>query len=99
MDLFARDLDPTAKRLLKARAASQGRSQQAEAKAILESTLQVERTSWVSRLRRAAQAVEGIELEEPMRHPARNTKDFDYLGIEVVNPFEWDLRQNCSSTR
>lgn len=23
----------------------------------------------------------------------RNTKDFDYLGIEVVNPFEWDPRQ------
>ena len=77
MDLLVRDLDPTVKRLLKARAVSHGRSQQAEAKAILESTLQVERVSWVSRLRRAAQAVDGIELEEPVRHPAR---DIDVSG-------------------
>ena len=99
MDLSARDLDPTAKRLLRARAVPQGRSQQAEAKAILEPTLQVEQAGWAGLLRQAAQAIEGIELEEPMRHPARNTKDFDYLGIKVANPFEWNPRQNCSSTR
>lgn len=71
MDLLVRDLEPSVKRLLKARAVSHGRSQQAEAKAILEATLQAGRTSWVSRLRHAAQAVDGIELEEPVRHPAR----------------------------
>lgn len=71
MDLLIRDLDASTKELLKERAARHGRSQQGEAKAILEASLRSEETSWVSRLRRAAAAVGGIELEEPVRHIPR----------------------------
>ncbi len=79
MDLLVRDLDPAAKGLLKKRAARHGRSQQAEAKAILESSLRSEQRSWVSRLRSAAQAVGGIELEEPARHVARELGGGEWL--------------------
>lgn len=71
-DLLIRDIDPVLKTALKARASRHGRSQQGEAKTILESALRSESDSWVSRLRNAAAAVGGVELEEPMRHPARS---------------------------
>ena len=71
MDLLIRDLDPAIKELLKERAARHGRTQQGEAKAVLEASLRSEETSWVSRLRRAAASVGGIELEAPVRHLPR----------------------------
>lgn len=70
-DLLIRDISPSTKRLLKERAARHGTSQQREARAILEASLNEEPLSWVSRLRSAAQAVGGIDLPEPERHPAR----------------------------
>lgn len=71
-DLLIRDISPAAKRALKERAARHGRSQQREAKAILEASLRDDATSWVSRLRTFATATGGVELEEPVRHPARS---------------------------
>lgn len=79
MDLLVRDLDASTKDLLKRRAARHGRSQQAEAKAILESSLRSEQKSWVSRLRSASEAVGGIELEEPKRHAARELDGGEWL--------------------
>ena len=70
-DPLIRNLEPDVKRALKARAASNGRSQQAEARAILEKELRSESRSWVTLLRSASQSVGGIELEQPERHPAR----------------------------
>lgn len=70
-DLLIRDLNEGTKQLLRERAARHGRTQQGEARAILESSLRPEATSWVARLRNAAQAVGGIDIEDPERHPAR----------------------------
>ncbi len=70
-DLLIRDLNEGTKQLLRERAARHGRTQQGEAKAILESSLRPEPSSWVMRLRNAAQAVGGIDFEDPPRHPAR----------------------------
>ena len=70
-DLLIRDLDEGTKQLLRERAVRHGRTQQGEAKAILESSLRPESSSWVTRLRNAAQAVGGLELEDLPRHPAR----------------------------
>ncbi|WP_080797261.1 FitA-like ribbon-helix-helix domain-containing protein [Arabiibacter massiliensis] len=70
-DLLIRNLESATKDALRARAARNGRSQQAEARAILEAALEPEPRSWVSRLRKAAAAAEGIEIELPERHPAR----------------------------
>ncbi|MBC5585401.1 plasmid stabilization protein [Eggerthella guodeyinii] len=76
-DLLIRNLDHRAKDALVARAAKNGRSQQAEARAILESALQPEPRDWVSMLRRAAASADGLEIEAPERHPART---FDAAG-------------------
>ena len=70
-DLLVRDMSSSAKEALRRRAAENGRSQQAEAKAILEESLLGSSTSWVARLRAAGQAVGGIDLPEPERHVAR----------------------------
>ncbi|MDO4289836.1 MAG: hypothetical protein Q4C41_01210 [Eggerthellaceae bacterium] len=70
-DVLVRNLSSGAKEALASRAARNGRSQQAEAKAILEAALQDDAASWVSRLRRAASAVGGIDLEAPARHAPR----------------------------
>lgn len=78
-DLLIRDIDPALKSVLKARASRHGRSQQREAKAILESALRSENDSWVARLRNAAVAVGGVELEEPVRHPARSIDVEEWL--------------------
>lgn len=64
-DLLIRDLDEGTKQLLREQAVRHGRTQQGEAKAILESSLRPESSSWVTRLRNAAQAVGGIDLEDP----------------------------------
>ncbi|MEY8315271.1 FitA-like ribbon-helix-helix domain-containing protein [Adlercreutzia muris] len=71
-DILIRDLDDATKRRLKEQALRHGRSQQGEARAILQASLQDSgSTGWVGRLRNAAQAAGGIDLEEPIRHPAR----------------------------
>lgn len=72
-DLLIRNIDEAAKATLASRAARNGRSQQAEARLILESALASEQRGWASILRRAGQRVEGIDLPEPVRHPARTT--------------------------
>lgn len=76
-DLLIRNLDREIKDALIARATKNGRSQQAEARAILESALRSEQRGWVSLLRRAATSADGIEIETPERHPAR---EFDGGG-------------------
>ncbi|WP_165248914.1 FitA-like ribbon-helix-helix domain-containing protein [Adlercreutzia sp. ZJ141] len=78
-DLLIRDIDPTLKSALRDRAARHGLSQQKEARAILESVLRTEHDSWVSRLRNAGRSVEGIELEVPTRHAARDVNRGDWL--------------------
>ena len=71
-DLLIRNINETAKATLAKRAERNGRSQQAEARLILESTLASEERSWVSILRRAALRAEGIDIPKPIRHPARS---------------------------
>ena len=70
-DLLIRNLESATKDALRARAAKNGRSQQAEARAILECALRPDSHDWVSMLRRAAVSADGIEIEVPERHPAR----------------------------
>lgn len=48
------------------------RSQQNEACAVSELSLQSRGDDWAARLRNAAAAVGGVGLEEPTRHPARS---------------------------
>ena len=71
-DILIRGIDESTKRLLQSQAARHGRTQQGEARAILESSLRAESESWVSKLRSAAATVGGIELDEPVRLPARS---------------------------
>lgn len=78
-DLLIRNLDGKTKDVLVARAARNGRSQQAEARAILESALHDESHDWVSLLRSAAAAAGGIDMEIPERHPARTLDDGGWL--------------------
>lgn len=70
-DLLIRDLDVADKRALALRAAKNGRSQQAEARSILENALRPQSPDWVETLRNAARSVGGVELELPERRPAR----------------------------
>lgn len=69
-DPLIRNLEPDGKRALKARAARNGRFQQADVRAILEE-LRPESKSWVALLHSASQSVGDIELEQPERHSAR----------------------------
>lgn len=77
-DLLVRNLDQGTKSALATRAAENGRSQQAEARAILESTLRHNSSSWVARLRSAAQAADGIEMPLPERHAPRTVETEDW---------------------
>ena len=70
-DLLVRHVDGAVKDALAARAARNGRSQQAEIQSILEEALGSDSSSWVMRLHRAAQLADGIDLPAPERHPAR----------------------------
>jgi len=72
-DLLIRNINEDLKRELSARAARNGRSQQAEALSILESALADNSRSWVALLSRAAERADGIDLPEIERHPARST--------------------------
>ncbi len=78
-DLLVRNLDDAMKEALAARAARNGRSQQAEARSILEDALRSSSSSWTARLRRAARLADGIEFELPARHPARTLETKDWL--------------------
>ena len=70
-DLLVRHVDETVKDALAARAARNGRSQQAEVQLILKEALADDSSSWVMRLRRVAQLSDGIDFPAPERHPAR----------------------------
>ncbi len=70
-DLLVRNLDDAMKEALASQAAKNGRSQQVEARMILEDALRFDSCSWVTRLRRAARLADGIELDLPARHPSR----------------------------
>lgn len=79
-DLLVRNLDAKAKSILAIRAAEHGRTQQAEAKAILEESLLGKKRSWLATLREAAleDVSDNSSFELPERHPARliETKDW-----------------------
>lgn len=70
-DLLIRDIDPVAKQALKDRAAANGSSQQAEARAALMRGLGIDEKPWWLKLREAALEVGGVDLELPERRPAR----------------------------
>ena len=72
-NLLIRNCDEETKRALAVRAAQHGRSQQAEALAILRSTLLEEPKSWVTLIRKNAAEVDGMEFELPKRHAPRFT--------------------------
>ncbi len=71
--LLIRDIDATTKKRLAVRAAENGRSQQAEALAILENSLGVKSSSWFDALREASNVVGGIDLPSANRHHPRIT--------------------------
>ncbi|WP_432762722.1 FitA-like ribbon-helix-helix domain-containing protein [Adlercreutzia murintestinalis] len=71
--LLIRDIDEATKRSLAVRAAQNGRSQQAEARAIIETALDNQPKSWVQLLREKSIPVGGIDLPEPQRHVPRLT--------------------------
>ena len=70
-DMLIRGIPDDVKRQLAIRAAENGRSQNAEAVAILKEAVQPEEKSWILRLMDAAQELGGVELELPERTPAR----------------------------
>ncbi len=71
--LLIRDVPDDVKRALVLRAAENGRSQQAEARAVLEEALCPRAGSWVSLLRDVADSADGIDLACPRRHAPRIT--------------------------
>lgn len=71
-DLLIRNIDSNLKDELQARALRNGRSQQAEAAAILEAAVAPSKDSWVRRLRHAAERVGGVDLPLPERHAPRD---------------------------
>ena len=79
-DLLVRNLDTKAKSMLAIRAAEHGRTQQAEAKAILEESLLGKKHSWFSVLREAALENESDDdaFNMSTRHPARSIETKDW---------------------
>lgn len=71
--LLVRDIEESTKRALAIRAAEHGRSQQAEARAILEEALAPREKSWIEMLRAGAAEVGGIDIPAPSRHVPRVT--------------------------
>ena len=71
-DLLVRNIPDAVKRSLAVRAAENGRSQSAEALAILEETLQPPKRTWFEILYEGCQEMGGVELELPERLPARD---------------------------
>lgn len=70
--LLLRDVPEETKRALKIRAAKNGRSQNAEAVAILEDALRDEKEPWIRMLGRESDRLGGVELDIPPREPARD---------------------------
>jgi plasmid stability protein len=70
-DLLVRNVDEQTKRCLAIRAAQNGRSVQAEAKAILETALAPASGSWVSLFLDRSSSVEGFTLDVPQRSKSR----------------------------
>ena len=77
-NILIRDLPEKTKERLQQRAKENGRSQSAEAVAILEEALKPEEKSWVQMLIDVARENGGYELELPPRHPAR---DFSFEEV------------------
>ena len=75
--LLVRDMSEEAKRALAIRAAQHGRSQVAEARAILEEALLPSKHNWLSDVYEEAQSVGGMEIPLSERHAPRIT------GIEL----------------
>ena len=71
--LLIRDISEPTKTRLAVRAAQNGRSQQAEALSILESSLKPSTQSWFESLRHKAEEVGGIDLPALERHSPRVT--------------------------
>ena len=78
-NIFIRDLSDETKQRLVERAAQNGRSQNAEAVAILEEALKPQEKTWFDMLRECVDDVGGVELELPERHPFREPE----LSFEV----------------
>lgn len=72
--LLIRDLSESTKKQLAIQAAKNGRSQQAEALAILEDSLDPNTISWYDTLREMSSKVGGIELPAVERHSPRLTR-------------------------
>lgn len=72
-DLLIRGCDAETKRALAVQAARNGRSQQAEALAILREALLSEPRSWVDMVLENSRSVGGMEFELPRRHAPRFT--------------------------
>ena len=70
-DILVRDVSEETKRALAIRAAHNGRSLQAEAKAILSEAVAPKRESWFSMMRRAMTDAELDGFAAPERHLAR----------------------------
>lgn len=70
-DLLVRNIPDDVKQRLAVQAAENGRSQSAEAVAILASALKPDQRTWFERLYTTCQELGGVELELPERHPAR----------------------------
>lgn len=70
-DILIRNVGEDVKRALSLRAARNGRSQQAEARAIIEDAVRRDGRSWAGRLYDAARAVNGVDLDLPSRHRPR----------------------------
>lgn len=70
-DLLIRGMDAATKKRLEAQARRNGRSQSAEALALLERGLRADGPGWVGILRHAAKSSGGYQLELPERRPGR----------------------------
>ncbi|MDR1183351.1 MAG: hypothetical protein LBK67_00975 [Coriobacteriales bacterium] len=71
-DLLVRDVDEQTKRCLAIRAAQNGRSMQAEAKAILETALTPAPDSWISMFFDRSSSVGGFDLDVLSRSKSRS---------------------------
>lgn len=72
MNMLVRGISEETKARLEQRAKLNGRSQNAEALAILEESLKPEKRTWFDILREAAEETGGVELERPTWAPARD---------------------------
>ncbi|MBQ9003498.1 MAG: Arc family DNA-binding protein [Eggerthellaceae bacterium] len=78
-NILIRDVPEETKRLLEERAKANGRSQNAEAVAILQKELQPAKKTWFDMLMETVEEVGPVELELPERHPGRKPP-FDWMA-------------------